>query len=104
MSAFEAAISTVCEAVDFVIVNAALRKDASEFPYVPSDIPGPETYSSRVFVAVRPPGHHCGEVWLCTAFSNFRRTQTLSSRPLQALVFSTTLSLVPYTVSKFFSF
>lgn len=68
MSAFEAAIGTVCEAVDFVILNAALRKDASELPYVPSDIPGAESYSSRVFVAVRPPGHHCGEVWLYTIF------------------------------------
>lgn len=77
MSAFEAAISTVCEAVDFVIINAALRKDANELAYAPSDVPGPETYSSRVFVAVRPPGHHCGEVWLYTIFSSFPELRRL---------------------------
>ena len=41
MEAIQGALGTVCEAVD--------------------DLFHPEATHSRAFVAVRPPGHHCGE-------------------------------------------
>ena len=41
LKAIEGALGTICEAVDTVISNA--------------------TPISRAFVAIRPPGHHCGE-------------------------------------------
>lgn len=42
IDAVQGALGTVCEAVD--------------------DVLNPSTSNSRAFVAVRPPGHHCGEV------------------------------------------
>jgi len=42
----QGAVGTVCEAVDAVISGTA-----------PSATDG----TKRVFVAIRPPGHHCGE-------------------------------------------
>jgi len=39
MNAIEGALGTVCEAVDKIISNSIVRS----------------------FVAIRPPGHHCGE-------------------------------------------
>ena len=41
MEAIQGALGTVCEAVD--------------------DLFSPEAAHSRAFVAIRPPGHHCGE-------------------------------------------
>ncbi|KAH9949834.1 Arginase/deacetylase [Amylocystis lapponica] len=47
MDAIQGALGTVCEAVDTVMGhNTAVAQDAS---------------TSRAFVAIRPPGHHCGE-------------------------------------------
>ncbi|KAH7919586.1 Arginase/deacetylase [Leucogyrophana mollusca] len=49
IDAIQGAVGAVCEAVDAVIAGTrqpALKQD---------------THSERAFVAVRPPGHHCGE-------------------------------------------
>ncbi|KDR83112.1 hypothetical protein GALMADRAFT_238934 [Galerina marginata CBS 339.88] len=48
INAIQGAVATVCEAVDNVVLSA--RSLASETPPV-----------HRAFVAIRPPGHHCGE-------------------------------------------
>ncbi|KAK1222832.1 histone deacetylase [Marasmius sp. AFHP31] len=57
ISAMEGALGTVCEAVDTVITGQ-----------VPTPSPSPESSREqlkRAFVAVRPPGHHCGEDTPC---------------------------------------
>ncbi|PPR03751.1 hypothetical protein CVT26_005791 [Gymnopilus dilepis] len=48
LNAIQGAAATVCEAVDRVITST--RTPASQTPPV-----------QRAFVAIRPPGHHCGE-------------------------------------------
>ncbi|KIJ60230.1 hypothetical protein HYDPIDRAFT_32485 [Hydnomerulius pinastri MD-312] len=50
IDAIQGAIGAVCEAVDAVI-------DATR----PSSEEGPRDSCERAFVAIRPPGHHCGE-------------------------------------------
>ncbi|EPQ51096.1 Arginase/deacetylase [Gloeophyllum trabeum ATCC 11539] len=58
MDAIQGALGTVCEAVGTVVKASrsepADRKAASSSP---SDL----LQASRAFVAIRPPGHHCGE-------------------------------------------
>ncbi|KAI0754836.1 Arginase/deacetylase [Daedaleopsis nitida] len=51
LEAIQGAIGTVCEAVDAVVEGS---RDPSISP-VPTERP------KRAFVAIRPPGHHCGE-------------------------------------------
>ena len=46
ITAMQGAIGTVCEAVDKVILSSRSHVD---------------TPIHRAFVAIRPPGHHCGE-------------------------------------------
>jgi histone deacetylase HOS3 len=49
IDAIQGAIGTVCEAVDRVIsTTRSTENDVDEALH-------------RVFVAIRPPGHHCGE-------------------------------------------
>ena len=48
ITAMQGAVGTVCEAVDKVILSSR-----SESPT--------NTAIHRAFVAIRPPGHHCGE-------------------------------------------
>ncbi|KAG7087899.1 hypothetical protein E1B28_011946 [Marasmius oreades] len=55
MNAIEGALGTVCEAVDTVI-SGNLPASASS---------SSQTNIKRAFVAVRPPGHHCGEDTPC---------------------------------------
>lgn len=50
LDAIQGALGTVCEAVDKII--AASRQTTGVTPNVPL---------SNAFVAIRPPGHHCGE-------------------------------------------
>ena len=50
LSAIQGALATVCEAVDSVVDNS--RQEP---------IDGLHRLSRSSFVAVRPPGHHCGE-------------------------------------------
>ena len=59
LQAFEGALGTVCEAVDHVCRVTGVSR-----VHPPSPTKGPEvgTPSPRVFVAIRPPGHHCGPV------------------------------------------
>ncbi|PCH39800.1 Arginase/deacetylase [Wolfiporia cocos MD-104 SS10] len=51
LDAIQGALGTVCEAVD-VVMNST----RSRTPQIES-----KTEASRAFVAIRPPGHHCGE-------------------------------------------
>lgn len=46
IDAIQGAIGAVCQAVDTVIASTRVN---------------PSTDPQRAFVAVRPPGHHCGE-------------------------------------------
>lgn len=56
IDSIQGALGTVCEAVD-IVINATR----------PAQTPtGQDVSASRAFVAVRPPGHHCGEVTTCT--------------------------------------
>ena len=59
--AFEGALGTVCEAVDAVCRATGVAKESTN-PSYPRLDNGVGTPSPRAFVAVRPPGHHCGEV------------------------------------------
>ncbi|KAF8058708.1 histone deacetylase complex protein [Lyophyllum atratum] len=54
INAIQGAIGTVCEAVDRVIASSRDIPDSG----APS-VSGPPIH--RAFVAIRPPGHHCGE-------------------------------------------
>ena len=56
LDAIQGSIGTVCEAVDAVL--EATHPSSSE---APKDTPPKALSSSRAFVAIRPPGHHCGE-------------------------------------------
>lgn len=50
IDAIQGAIGAVCEAIDTVLATGT---------YSSSD--GPSDHCERAFVAIRPPGHHCGE-------------------------------------------
>lgn len=52
IDAIQGALGTVCEAVDTVIANTRGIQPT----------PDGQPKASRAFVAIRPPGHHCGEV------------------------------------------
>ncbi|KAF8648755.1 hypothetical protein AX16_006182 [Volvariella volvacea WC 439] len=54
LNAIQGAIGTVVEAVDMVV--EAIWKDNVPAPLGSTSVP-----PSRAFVAIRPPGHHCGE-------------------------------------------
>ena len=54
--AIQGAIGTVCEAVDAVL--RATGTNASQPIDPPTSL---QAGPSRAFVAIRPPGHHCGE-------------------------------------------
>ncbi|KAF8527331.1 histone deacetylase domain-containing protein [Gautieria morchelliformis] len=54
LDAIQGAIGTVCEAVDAVF-EASLSPSSETLKHPPSK------RSTRAFVAIRPPGHHCGE-------------------------------------------
>ncbi|KAL0569713.1 histone deacetylase [Marasmius crinis-equi] len=56
INAIEGALGTVCEAIDTIISEKSPTKPSSE--HVTDDV-------SKAFVAVRPPGHHCGEDTPC---------------------------------------
>ncbi|KAI8978747.1 Arginase/deacetylase [Trametes punicea] len=51
LDAIQGALGTVCEAVDAVIQGSTQTAASSSHPRQPT----------QAFVAVRPPGHHCGE-------------------------------------------
>ena len=51
IDAIQGAVGTVCEAVDIVVSSSRGASGAS----------GASSTSRRAFVAIRPPGHHCGE-------------------------------------------
>lgn len=51
IDAIQGAVGTVCEAVDMVVASSRGAPGAS----------GASSMSRRAFVAIRPPGHHCGE-------------------------------------------
>lgn len=54
LDAIQGALGTVCEAVDRVMTSAGdVRKSQVENWSTPN--------IQRAFVAIRPPGHHCGE-------------------------------------------
>jgi histone deacetylase HOS3 len=55
LDAIQGAIGTVCEAVDTVIKATRSKSD----PAATTEVGSPT--ASRAFVAIRPPGHHCGE-------------------------------------------
>ncbi|KAG8968693.1 hypothetical protein FRC03_006440 [Tulasnella sp. 419] len=64
LEAIEGAVGTVCQAID--LVAAACRDHRSlpnelSRPGVSSSEPSQRHWPSRVFTAIRPPGHHCGE-------------------------------------------
>ncbi|CDO69860.1 hypothetical protein BN946_scf184884.g19 [Trametes cinnabarina] len=50
LDAIQGALGTVCEAVDAVVAGATQSASSSE-----------QQQSNQAFVAIRPPGHHCGE-------------------------------------------
>ena len=52
IDAIQGAVGVVCQAVDAVIASSRIK---------PSDVPIIPPQPQRAFVAVRPPGHHCGE-------------------------------------------
>ena len=52
IDAIQGAVGAVCQAVDAVIASSCIK---------PSDVPIIPPQPQRAFVAVRPPGHHCGE-------------------------------------------
>jgi histone deacetylase HOS3 len=52
VDAIQGAIGAVCQAVDAVIMSTRIK---------PSDVTTIPPQPQRAFVAVRPPGHHCGE-------------------------------------------
>ncbi|KAG5642540.1 hypothetical protein DXG03_002578 [Asterophora parasitica] len=56
IDAIQGAIGTVCEAVDKVVASSSSSKSAASAATMPTDSP-----VHRAFVAIRPPGHHCGE-------------------------------------------
>ncbi|KAG9013540.1 hypothetical protein FRB94_002134 [Tulasnella sp. JGI-2019a] len=51
LEAINGAIGTVCEAVDHVVSATVVEDLSTRAP----------SYNARAFVAIRPPGHHCGE-------------------------------------------
>lgn len=51
IDAIQGAVGTVCQAVDMVVASSRGASGAS----------GASSTSRRAFVAIRPPGHHCGE-------------------------------------------
>ncbi|KAI0696429.1 histone deacetylase domain-containing protein [Cytidiella melzeri] len=55
MDAIQGALATVCEAVDTVVANSRLAAQDSKAT------DGQPSPSRSGFVAIRPPGHHCGE-------------------------------------------
>ncbi|KAF9260902.1 Arginase/deacetylase [Marasmius fiardii PR-910] len=57
INAIEGALGTVCEAVDAVV--------GGHLPSATSSPGSNDTNTSRAFVVVRPPGHHCGEDTPC---------------------------------------
>lgn len=52
INAIQGAIGAVCEAVDKVVSSVGNEAQASSLTELPVQ---------RAFVAIRPPGHHCGE-------------------------------------------
>lgn len=58
IDAIQGAIGTVCEAVDKVIMSSRNTPEAIEAAQ--TNAPEGEAMN-RAFVAIRPPGHHCGE-------------------------------------------
>lgn len=52
INAIQGAIGAVCEAVDKVVSSVGNEAQASSLTELPVH---------RAFVAIRPPGHHCGE-------------------------------------------
>lgn len=54
LDAIQGALGTMCEAVDRVMSSVGdVRKNQGENSSTPN--------IQRAFVAIRPPGHHCGE-------------------------------------------
>lgn len=54
IDAIQGAIGAVCEAIDTVLATGTY-----------SSLDGPSDHCERAFVAIRPPGHHCGEDTPC---------------------------------------
>lgn len=52
LNAIQGAIGAVCEAVDKVVLSGGIEGQTTS----PTELP-----AQRAFVAIRPPGHHCGE-------------------------------------------
>ncbi|KAJ7876377.1 histone deacetylase domain-containing protein [Mycena olivaceomarginata] len=58
MAAIQGAVGTVCEAVD-AVAGSSQPIFVSQFTETPTH--GVQHAVNRAFVAIRPPGHHCGE-------------------------------------------
>ncbi|KAJ7850457.1 histone deacetylase domain-containing protein [Mycena leptocephala] len=58
MAAIQGAVGTVCEAVD-AVAGSSQPNFVSQFTETPTH--GVPHAVNRAFVAIRPPGHHCGE-------------------------------------------
>ncbi|KZT28384.1 Arginase/deacetylase [Neolentinus lepideus HHB14362 ss-1] len=57
INAIQGALGSVCEAIDAVVKTTCAKASGGAVTIASSDSPG----VSRAFVAIRPPGHHCGE-------------------------------------------
>ncbi len=86
INAIQGALGTVCEAVDNVITAGSHSNSTKG--------------SKRAFVAIRPPGHHCGEVKHILR-SPHSVPDRESRTPLQASALSITLPLEPHTVRQY---
>ncbi|KAF5377937.1 hypothetical protein D9615_006738 [Tricholomella constricta] len=59
MDAIQGAVGTVCEAVDRVVASS--RDTGGPSSAASATLPTQDPAVHRAFVAIRPPGHHCGE-------------------------------------------
>ena len=60
LDAIQGSLGTVCEAVDLVVTSS--RQNTTEAEVQNTEGPSPSVERpTHAFVAVRPPGHHCGE-------------------------------------------
>lgn len=60
LDAVQGAIGAVCEAVDTVMKNSA-SSVLDNSPTMDGTQINEDPYVKKAFVAIRPPGHHCGE-------------------------------------------
>ena len=62
LAAIQGALGTICEAVDNIIEsNLNIKSEPTDPSSSSSSATSRNTPHKRAFVAIRPPGHHCGE-------------------------------------------